>query len=49
MSSKPTRRALTMAASLIIAACAAAGTAAAQADGPDKGTDPASATDHETR
>ncbi|WP_285320142.1 DUF6454 family protein [Pseudarthrobacter sp. lyk4-40-TYG-27] len=47
MSSTPTRRALTVAASLIVAACAAAGTAAAQADTPDNGS-PASGTRHET-
>jgi len=48
MSFKPTRRALTVAASLMVAACAAAGTVAAQADTPDRGSSPASGTHHET-
>ena len=47
MSSKPSRRALTVAASLIVAACAAAGTAAAQATVPEQATAPAG-THHET-
>ncbi|UUL76088.1 DUF6454 family protein [Pseudarthrobacter sp. Fe7] len=48
MSFTPTRRALAMAASLIVAGCAAAGTAAAQANVPGQGTSPAESTHHET-
>ena len=48
MSSTPNRRALTLAASLIVAACAAAGTAAAQANVPEQGSSPADGIHHET-